>query len=323
METFPKEKIHACVHPGQKVISRFSAAAVIVILGALFAAGIYGNQIRSSVKTMYINEYRSVHAEAAALSDAEVIALLPGMQAEIASAAQYLYWPLVVLIPILFFVMVACTMGKEYGRLHADGVKLDVKQYPQVYALFTEMAGKLGIQTIPDIFLINGNGVMNAFATCVPGYRNFVAIYSDIFDVCIEKNDMETLAFILGHELGHIRLGHSNVWYNFFNVPTRIWFFNVILGLPLTRAQEYGADKVGQLLSSDKRGKSLTILAAGRRNYATMDFEEYVKTQVESRHFFTIFHNFFQNHPVITWRIKALIHNWHGELFFPIKRGRK
>jgi Zn-dependent protease with chaperone function len=95
---------------------------------------------------------------------------------------------------------------------------------------------------------------------------------------------------------------------------------NYIFGLPLSRAQEYSADKVGQLLSSDTQGKSLTLLAAGRRNYATMNFERYVENQVKTRHITGVLHNFFQNHPVISWRVAALTHHWHGELFFPCKK---
>ncbi|MGP1583497.1 MAG: M48 family metalloprotease [Candidatus Altimarinota bacterium] len=46
------------------------------------------------------------------------------------------------------------------------------------------------------------------YATCVPGYHDFAAVYSDLIDGCLKNNDHKTLKMVLGHELGHIRYNH-------------------------------------------------------------------------------------------------------------------
>ena len=44
------------------------------------------------------------------------------------------------------------------------------------------MAEKLGLKTVPELYIQNGNGTLNAFATCMPGYRAFGVIYADILE---------------------------------------------------------------------------------------------------------------------------------------------
>ena len=58
---------------------------------------------------------------------------------------------------------------------------------------------------------MSGNGTLNAFAASTFGY-DFVVIHSELFSNTYEKNK-EALAFIVGHELGHLRLGHTRLWY--------------------------------------------------------------------------------------------------------------
>ena len=50
---------------------------------------------------------------------------------------------------------------------------------------------------------MSGNGTLNAFAASTFGY-DFVVIHSELFSNTYEKNK-EALAFIVGHELGHLQ----------------------------------------------------------------------------------------------------------------------
>jgi Zn-dependent protease with chaperone function len=58
---------------------------------------------------------------------------------------------------------------------------------------------------------MSGNGVLNAFATSIFGY-DFIVIHSELFSNTYHKNK-GALAFIIGHELGHLRLGHTRLWH--------------------------------------------------------------------------------------------------------------
>ena len=78
-------------------------------------------------------------------------------------------------------------IGKMYGENRANGVLLTKNQYPVVYEVFEDLAKRADFKEVPDLFLINGNSTINAYATCVPGYRDFAAVYSDLIDGCLKK----------------------------------------------------------------------------------------------------------------------------------------
>ena len=52
-----------------------------------------------------------------------------------------------------------------------------------------------------------GSGVLNAFASG-HGFRRFVVIHSDMFEVGGRTRDPEALRFVIGHEVGHLAAGH-------------------------------------------------------------------------------------------------------------------
>ena len=140
---------------------------------------------------------------------------------------------LVALIPLGFLLMIAYTIGKTYGKARADGVRITPEQFGEVHAEWVAMAEKLGLKTVPELYIQNGNGTLNAFATCMPGYRAFGVIYADILERALANDDRDALRFILGHELGHIRLKHVMWWYNLLTFIGNMPGLNYLIGEPL------------------------------------------------------------------------------------------
>jgi peptidase M48, ste24p len=170
-------------------------------------------------------------------------------------------------------------IGKMYGKNRANDVLLTKNQYPVVYEVFEDLAKRAGFKEVPDLFLINGNCTISAYATCVPGYRDFAAVYSDLIDGCLKNNDLKTLKMVLGHELGHIRYNHVKWWYNLFIFIGNFPGANFILGNPLSRSREYSADQLGAALADDSTGECLMILAVGKRAYKDINLEKYEQHQ--------------------------------------------
>lgn len=54
-----------------------------------------------------------------------------------------------------------------YGENRANGILPSKNQYPIVYEIFEGLARRAGFKKM-DLFLVNGNGAINAYATCVP-----------------------------------------------------------------------------------------------------------------------------------------------------------
>ena len=171
---------------------------------------------------------------------------------------------LILLAPVGFFLLIVWVTGREYGKLRANAVRITARQFPEVYAMWEGLAQDLGIKEVPDLYTINGNGLLNAYASCVPGFRHFSAIYSDILETCVRNEDWDSLKFILGHEAGHIRLRHVEWWYLLFTSIYNLPPLSYIIELPMGRAREYGCDKVGHALVQDHDCKGLLMLTAGK-----------------------------------------------------------
>jgi Zn-dependent protease with chaperone function len=152
----------------------------------------------------------------------------------------------------------------------------------------------------PEIYLMSGNGTLNAFAASTFGY-DFVVIHSELFSNTYEKNK-EALAFIVGHELGHLRLGHTRLWYQ---LSTAYVDRIPLLGGFLSRAREFSCDRHGAYLAP--RGQEgLVLLAAGRYVYKEVDVDELLEQAKVFRGFWPAVAQLPQSHPFTVRRLKAL-----------------
>ena len=178
------------------------------------------------------------------------------------------------------------------------------------------MALAQGLKKVPELYTINGNGVLNAFAACVPGFRYFSSIYSDMLEACLRNEDWDSLRFILGHELGHMRLGHVTWWYFLLTFVGNLPFVNYVHGLPLSRAKEYSCDKIGHAIAQDDAYKGLLMLTSGKHLYNQLDTQAHIKESTEEHGFWMTIANLFSTHPIVAWRINAVRKNHNGGIFF-------
>jgi Zn-dependent protease with chaperone function len=113
---------------------------------------------------------------------------------------------LLLLIPALIVVR-----ETQRASVRGTAVQLSRRQYTQLYATADEFAHRLGLSRRPQIYLSNGNGTLNAFAAQATGH-DYVVLSNELFTNLYHDNQ-DGLRFILGHELGHIRLRHVSLWY--------------------------------------------------------------------------------------------------------------
>lgn len=83
----------------------------------------------------------------------------------------------------------------------ANHVHVGPDQFPQLHALFAEAAEMVGLTTLPELFL--ELGPPNARTLGVE--RPMVVLSYALPSLC----SRDELLFVMGHELGHIRSGHS------------------------------------------------------------------------------------------------------------------
>ena len=303
-------------HPKERVFFWLSALLTVAALLILLVLAIFRTEVIEMLETDYIEGYRAQHPDAANLTDEEILPLLPADEKQVLDWVFQLYVPVVVLIPVGLLLWFAFLTGRLYGNQRAGAVRITPEQFPEVYEMWESMALAQGLKKVPELYTINGNGALNAFASCVPGFRYFSSIYSDMLEACLRNEDWDTLRFMLGHELGHMRLGHVTWWYNLLTFMGSLPFVNYVLGLPLSRAKEYSCDKIGHAIAQDYAYKGLLMLTAGKHLYNQLDTQAHIKESTEERGFWMAIANLFSTHPIVAWRINAVRKNHNGGIFF-------
>jgi Zn-dependent protease with chaperone function len=163
-----------------------------------------------------------------------------------------------------------------------------------------DFARRLGLKREPEIYLTSGNGTLNAFAASTFGY-DFVVIHSELFSNTYENNK-EALAFIVGHELGHLHLGHTRLWYQ---LSTAYVDRVPLLRGFLSRARELSCDRHGAFLAP-QGDEGLLLLDAGRYVYREVDVDELLEQARGFRGFWPAVAQLPQSHPFTVRRLRTL-----------------
>src|SRR5215204_815402 len=223
-----------------------------------------------------------------------------------ALAGEPLSGPMVDVIRVGFFALLLLVPGLVLYRqltragIRGSAVRLSRRQFPDIYEVKEDFARRLNLQREPEIYVMSGNGTLNAFAASTFGY-DFVVIHSELFSNTYEKNK-DALAFIIGHELGYLRLGHTRLWYQ---LSTAYVDRIPLLGGFLSRAREFSCDRHGAYLAP--RGEEgLVLLAAGRYVYKEVDLDELLEQAKVLRGFWPAVAQLPQSHPFTLRRLKAL-----------------
>jgi Zn-dependent protease with chaperone function len=223
-----------------------------------------------------------------------------------ALAGEPLSGPTVDAIRVAFLALLLLVPGlvvyRQITRAGTRGsaVRLSPRQFPDIYAVKDDFARRLNLRRDPEIYLMSGNGALNAFAASTFGY-DFVVIHSELFSNTYERNK-DALAFIVGHELGHLRLGHTRLWYQ---LSTAYVDRVPLLGGFLSRAREFSCDRHGAYLAP--RGEEgLVLLAAGRYVYKEVDVGELLEQAQRFQGFWPVVAQLPQSHPFTVRRLKVL-----------------
>jgi Zn-dependent protease with chaperone function len=147
----------------------------------------------------------------------------------------------------------------QRASIRGTAVQLSRTQFPDLYASVDDFAATLGVKPTPAVFLSNGNGTLNAFAAQSGWINNYVVLSNELF-ANLRNDNREGTRFILGHEIGHIRLHHVALWYQLVLCYSQLI---PILGPTLSRLREYSCDRNGAALES-KGELGLVLLTAGR-----------------------------------------------------------
>jgi Zn-dependent protease with chaperone function len=197
--------------------------------------------------------------------------------------------------------------GLLIARIKSESVKIDAQQYPELYATYTATCTRLGVTTIPDLYVLQAGGVLNAFATRHSG-RNFVVIYSSFLEAIGPASPQ--VKFLIGHELGHIERNH--LLKHLLLLPSLI--------VPLVteayhRACEATCDRYGTFAADDIEAstRALLVLGAGREAATHLDPAQFALQHFQERGFFISWHELISKYPTLSQRVSNLIGLQHPD----------
>ena len=225
--------------------------------------------------------------------------LLPSEQEKVESFSSSFSTPIV--LSFLFLLQLFMHLV-SIAYIRTNSIRIGSEQFPILWEATQRLSAHLGLPKTPDIFIMNGNGVLNAFATRLV-FRRIIVLYSDLVEALMEDQDQSQIEAVLSHELGHHILGHTRL---------REWLLTAnwipFLGLPLSRAREYSADRVMKALINNQETceRALTKLAAGRMIGGRANLDAFVAQKKQEGGFFAWLSECLATHPHLINRLLAL-----------------
>lgn len=206
----------------------------------------------------------------------------------------------------LLFIALGLWIGQRLfkARVYGNAVKISDDQYGKLNEIVKQQCTRLGIDT-PDVFIINGQGVINAFAIRFL-VGKYVLLFSDLIDLMLMRDQVNELTMVIGHELGHHAAGHVNPWKNLLIVPAR---FIPFLGAAYGRSCELTADRIGTVVAQDEEAskRALISIVSGSRALASdVNIERFREQEYQVPPFFGFLQEIYSSHPRMTKRIIEL-----------------
>lgn len=196
-------------------------------------------------------------------------------------------------------LIVFVAQGIGIGHLRGNGVRASERQFPLLYRTAVRISERLGLAEVPAIYVLQAGGALNAFAAHFVS-RNFVVVYSDIVELAYEQGEAE-LAFVLAHELAHIKLGH---------LAKKFWLYPAgfvpFLAQAYSRACEYSCDAIGAALEPNGAVRGVMVLASGKRLYREMDEASFIEQARQPTDFWMWLAEHLASHPNLSKRVDAI-----------------
>ena len=296
-----KEEIENCRHESEKKWYLFLVFINLLIIFSVIVICIINIHNYNTLQKTLTDSFADMSSYATIVfSPSSILNNFP-------TELQLLITGLVVLICFPFGV------NLYYAKYKSRAIKITENNFPEVYYKIQEYSYKLGLKKVPEALLIQQNGIMNAFSAFIIN-KQYIEINSDLFEIAYrEYHDLDSLNFIIAHELAHIKYKHTTFSYNIF-----ILFSSLIpiIGPTASRAREYSCDRLAQKVTETSGIEAMFSLFAGKHLYKKIDVYDYIENSKDIKGFFVWCNNLVSTHPILPKRIRALAKGeGNGELY--------
>ncbi len=145
------------------------------------------------------------------------------------------------------------------ASIKGSALRVGPKQFPDIFEMAEEIAESLDID-MPEIYILESN-TQNAFAIKHGGKR-FVILVDDVIYGCQMTQNMDSLRFIIAHEMAHHALGHTKLIRSQLRAVYK----------PLSRLDELSCDAVAAaVVGKEAAADALTLLLVGPHLYSQVN----------------------------------------------------
>ena len=191
--------------------------------------------------------------------------------------------------------------GLFVAFLKSNCVKVTEEQMPELHKAYLEVCGKLELKDIPEFYVTEAGGALNAFAFRHVR-RRFIVVFSDFIESTGQYSD--EIKFILAHEVGHIKSKH--LISSLFLFPGLIF---PLIGTAYSRARESSCDRYGAFVTENKECavRAMMILSGGKELGKDMNPKAFAQQHVDARGFFVSWNELISGYPTLSRRVSDLI----------------
>ena len=190
------------------------------------------------------------------------------------------------------------------AHIQVNGVKLRENQFPELYQKVELLCERMEMNKVPEVYIIESGGMLNAFATKVFGLfgKNIVVLYSDFVDLAEDFHEDE-VEFVLAHELAHIKNNH--VIKSLLIFPA-MWV--PFLGVSYSRMAEYTCDRMAAYYTGKPHSaiNALLVFAAGKRLFMRVELSEYLQQYNDKKGIWVTLMELLSTHPPLPKRIHSI-----------------
>ena len=296
VNAFTKRKIGETRHP--KELRIYALAVVANIITVIVVISWFVGEVNS------ISQQLSVIAEERGVAIEEVVATdLGGIVEEIYYNPKNQERIQLYLLVITLFLFIMLILELYYAEVRSRAIKVTSRQFSEIYDMAVKYAAMLGLKKIPEIYLVQENGVLNAYASNVLRKR-YIIINADLLEIAYRQyNDFSSIGFVLAHEMAHIKLKHVSIWNRYTVMLTQIL---PIIGPALSRVREYSCDRLAQVVSENDGMEAMMALSIGKHLYKKTDITDYIDSTNRTAGFWMWVVNLSSSHPVLPKRMRAL-----------------
>ena len=182
-----------------------------------------------------------------------------------------------------------------------NSVLLSREQLPEIFEILEQHCKKLGGMPIPELYLTDRAvpAPSQAFSTW---WQNSIALNARFIERKPAKS-RDVISFMIGRELGRLRLGHTKWWYE-----VLLAYMDKIpyARNPLTQVQTLSHDRYGAYLEPNAL-PGLLILASGRRLVSQVRPETYLENVRPYGGIWAVISDLPRTQPHISYRVAALV----------------